>query len=84
MSRRLTDRSVHPVRPRAPCVRTPQLWGRGDHVQCIHPGSACVATAEHVIASWELIFSGEGNSGYAIELEDVRVMAHDDMGVLTW
>ena len=43
-----------------------------------------MATAEHVIASWELIFSGEGNSGYAIELEDVRVMAHDDMGVLTW
>ena len=43
-----------------------------------------MATAEHVIASWALIFSGEGNSGYAIELEDVRVMAHDDMGVLTW
>jgi len=25
-----------------------EVWGEGEHVQCIHPVSACVAGREHV------------------------------------
>ena len=58
------------------------VWGEGDHVQCIHPGSACVATSDHVAESWKVILGGDGGS-FAISLEDVRVTASDSFGVVT-
>ena len=58
------------------------VWGEGDHVQCIHPGSACVATSDHVAESWKVILGGDGGS-FTISLEDVRVTASDSFGVVT-
>lgn len=48
--------------------------GEGDHVQCIHPGSGCVAGRDAVLESWRLIFSG-APGGLSIDLADVRVHA---------
>lgn len=56
------------------------IWGKGDHVQCIHPSSACIAGRESVIESWGLVLSG---TRMKIKLEDVRVFATDTMGYVT-
>lgn len=34
-----------------------EVWGKGSHVQCIHPGNTSIATREEVIESWKIIFS---------------------------
>lgn len=48
--------------------------GEGDHVQCIHPGSGCVAGRDAVLESWRLIFAS-APGGLSIDLADVRVHA---------
>lgn len=50
------------------------LLGDGDHVQCIHPGSGCIAGRDAVLESWRLIFAS-APGGLAIDLADVRVHA---------
>jgi translation initiation factor 2A len=32
-------------------------WGNGDHVQCLHPGAACIGGDNNVQQSWEIVFS---------------------------
>lgn len=57
-----------------------QIWGTGQHVQCIHPAAECIAGREDVMTSWKLILSsGRMN----INLEDVRIYATDTEGYVT-
>ncbi len=57
-----------------------QIWGSGDHVQCIHPAAECIAGRQDVMTSWKLILSsGRMN----ITLEDVRIYTTDTQGYVT-
>jgi len=60
-----------------------KVWGRGNHVQCIHPGGECVAGDELVIESWGLVLSGISRGNFVIRLEDVRVYAGEQEGFVT-
>ncbi|PSC68639.1 F-box SKIP8 [Micractinium conductrix] len=57
-----------------------EVWGSGEHVQCIHPLSGCVAGRKAVIYSWKAIL---GSGRLRITLEDVRVYAADGHGFVT-
>lgn len=48
------------------------IWGKGEQVQCIHPGSACIAGREGVLQSWKLVLAA---GRMKISLEDVRIFA---------
>lgn len=61
-------------------VAMSQIWGSGEHVQCIHPAAECIAGRNDVMTSWKLILSsGRMN----IQLEDVRIYATDTQGYVT-
>ena len=59
------------------------VWGHGAHVQCIHPGSQCIAGREAVMESWKTILAGVRPRAFRIELEDVRIQATDTYGFVT-
>lgn len=59
------------------------VWGAGDHVQCMHPGSAVISGAPDVLASWEIVFSSIPGGGLDVEAENVRVHASGDLGFVT-
>eukprot|EP00850_Spirogloea_muscicola_P010434 SM000061S19261 [mRNA] locus=s61:481329:483131:- [translate_table: standard] len=58
-----------------------QVWSHGDHVQCIHPGSNCIAGRDLVMQSWDLVLGSARD--LRIGLEDVRVLASGSLGVVT-
>eukprot|EP00271_Cylindrocystis_brebissonii_P000718 TRINITY_DN10941_c0_g1_i1.p1 TRINITY_DN10941_c0_g1~~TRINITY_DN10941_c0_g1_i1.p1 ORF type:complete len:305 (-),score=16.62 TRINITY_DN10941_c0_g1_i1:1407-2192(-) len=58
-----------------------RLWAKGDHVQCLHPGSYCIAGYDMVMASWDAVLGGMGSSD--IELEDLRVHTGSDLAFVT-
>eukprot|EP00850_Spirogloea_muscicola_P007198 SM000036S13242 [mRNA] locus=s36:117844:119722:+ [translate_table: standard] len=58
-----------------------QVWAHGDHVQCIHPGSNCIAGRDLVMQSWDLVLGSARD--LHIGLEDVRVLASGSLGVVT-
>eukprot|EP00850_Spirogloea_muscicola_P000966 SM000003S11211 [mRNA] locus=s3:1548481:1549897:- [translate_table: standard] len=58
-----------------------QVWAHGDHVQCIHPGSNCIAGRDLVMQSWDLVLGSARD--LRIGLEDVRVLASGSLGVVT-
>lgn len=61
-----------------------KVWGKGDHVQIVHPGSACIAGRELVMESWAAILRGVRPNAFKIGLEDVRVFAlSDSQGLVT-
>lgn len=55
-------------------------WGEGEHVQCIHPGSECIAGRDAVLKSWEIILAA---ASFSITLEDVRIYAGETDGWVT-
>lgn len=57
-----------------------RIWGKGEHVQCIHPAAGCISGHEDVLQSWKLILS---TGRMAITLEDVRIYATDTYGYVT-
>ena len=60
------------------------VWGVGDHVQCLHPGSACISGDTQVMASWEIVFSSmPPGQGLDVNCEQVRVHATSDWGFIT-
>lgn len=50
------------------------VWGKGEHVQCIHPLGNCIAGRQAVMDSWKAIL---GAGRLRISVEDVRVFAGD-------
>ncbi|CAK0783492.1 hypothetical protein CVIRNUC_006691 [Coccomyxa viridis] len=56
------------------------IWGRGEHVQCIHPAAGCIAGRENVLESWQLVLRGQPMD---INVEDVRVYARDGAAFVT-
>ena len=58
-----------------------KVWGTGDHVRVIHPGSGAILGDAEVLKSWELIFST--SSSFSIDVEDVRVHVSDSMAFVT-
>ncbi|EIE18660.1 hypothetical protein COCSUDRAFT_59969 [Coccomyxa subellipsoidea C-169] len=56
------------------------IWGQGEHVQCIHPAAACIAGRQNVMESWRVILRG---APMTISLEDVRVYAGDAAAYVT-
>lgn len=60
-----------------------RVWGRGEHVQCVHPGGECVAGDDLVIESWGLVLSSVSRGNFVIRLEDVRVYAGEREGFVT-
>lgn len=57
-----------------------EVWGKGEHVQCIHPLGSCVAGRQAVMESWKMIL---GTGRLRITLEDVRVYASDSHAFVT-
>jgi ketosteroid isomerase-like protein len=55
------------------------VWGRGEHVRCIHPGWPLLVGWEAVRASWATIFANTAEMRFT--LSDVRV---DTAGDLAW
>ena len=49
-----------------------EAWGKGEHVQCIHPLAGCIAGRGAVLESWKLVLGG---ARMRVALEDVRVYA---------
>jgi ketosteroid isomerase-like protein len=56
------------------------IIGTGQHVQCIHPLSGCVAGREAVLESWKLVL---GSARLKIAIEDVRIYVEDNNAWLT-
>jgi len=48
------------------------IWGKGEHIQCIHPVAGCIAGRQNVLESWKLVF---GNGRLKIMLDDIRIYA---------
>ncbi|CAL5220593.1 g2633 [Coccomyxa viridis] len=57
-----------------------EIWGTGEHVQCIHPAAGCIAGRDNVLESWRVILRGMPMD---ISLEDVRVCARDGAAFVT-
>lgn len=38
--------------------RMKNVWSKGDHIKCIHPGAGCVSGREDVMASWDVVLRG--------------------------
>ncbi|GBG00627.1 hypothetical protein Rsub_13381 [Raphidocelis subcapitata] len=60
-----------------------KVWGKGDHVQTIHPGAGVIAGREQVMESWRAVLKGVRPRAFRIAIEDVRVWASDASGVVT-
>lgn len=60
-------------------------WGVGSHVQCIHPGAACISGSDQVAQSWDVVFGSlpPGGGGLDVKVEQVRVHAGNGWGVVT-
>ena len=60
------------------------IWGKGPHVQCLHPGAACIGGSDGVVQSWEIVF-GSLPPGVTLEIgvEQTRVHADETMGFVT-
>lgn len=56
------------------------VWGYGEHVQCIHPLAGCIAGRQAVLESWSLILRGHR---VKIQLEDVRIFTTDETALVT-
>ncbi|KAL4423514.1 hypothetical protein ABPG77_003647 [Micractinium sp. CCAP 211/92] len=56
------------------------VWGKGEHVQCIHPLGNCIAGRQAVMDSWKAIL---GAGRLRISVEDVRVFAGDSQAFVT-
>mmetsp|Transcript_27717 Transcript_27717/g.49490 ORF Transcript_27717/g.49490 Transcript_27717/m.49490 type:complete len:209 (-) Transcript_27717:282-908(-) len=57
-----------------------EIWGKGEHVQCVHPWAGCIAGHEEVMESWNIVLSG---ANFDILLKDVRVHASENQGWVT-
>ncbi|EFN58975.1 hypothetical protein CHLNCDRAFT_137591 [Chlorella variabilis] len=57
-----------------------EVWGKGEHVQCIHPLCGCIAGRQAVMESWKAIL---GSARMRIEVEDVRIFASDSQAFVT-
>jgi ketosteroid isomerase-like protein len=53
-----------------------RVWGRGDHVQCMHPGSANVIGSDSVLRSWEVIMQAAGGGGQRMGVHCTSVRVH--------
>lgn len=61
-----------------------EVWTRGAHAQCAHPGQGVVCGRADVAASWELIFAGVPKEiGIDVKCVDVRAHASDSWGFVT-
>jgi translation initiation factor 2A len=56
------------------------IWGVGEHIQCVHPGSACIAGRTSVLESWKLVL---GTGRMSISTHDVRIFATESEGFVT-
>ena len=54
------------------------IWGKGEHVQCIHPAAGCIVGRTSVMDSWKMIL---GSGRMSIQLEDVRISATERCGL---
>ncbi len=60
------------------------IWGAGEHVQCLHPGAACIGGSDSVLQSWDIVFSSlPPGAQLEIGVEQTRVHADDTMGFVT-
>jgi len=57
-----------------------EIWGTGEHIQCVHPGSACIAGRTSVLESWKLVL---GTGRMSISTQDVRIFATESEGFVT-
>ena len=60
------------------------VWGEGQHVQCLHPGAACISGSEQVMSSWEIVFGSlPPGTGLDVSVEQLRVHAAQGWGFVT-
>lgn len=79
----VANRQFYAAFERADLTEMRSLWSKGDHVQCIHPMSGCIAGYEMVMQSWEVVFASIVKGDFAIALEDVRVCVADRIAYVT-
>mmetsp|Transcript_40953 Transcript_40953/g.68573 ORF Transcript_40953/g.68573 Transcript_40953/m.68573 type:complete len:111 (+) Transcript_40953:46-378(+) len=65
-----------------------RVWGRGNHVQCIHPGNQCLKGHEEVLRGWEQVLQGGApadttGAKIPIVFSKVEVYATDTMAFVT-
>lgn len=60
-----------------------EVWGHGDHIQVVHPGTNVIAGRELVMESWRKVLKNVRPRAFKIELEDVRVYASEDSAYVT-
>jgi len=61
-----------------------RVWGRGDHVQCMHPGSANIIGSDPVMRSWEVIMEAAGGGQrMGVRCTSVRLHISQDMAYVT-
>ena len=56
------------------------IWGAGEQVQCIHPGSRCIAGRASVLESWKYVLAA---GRMKISVQDVRIYATESEGFVT-
>ncbi|KAM7265870.1 hypothetical protein ACFE04_003553 [Oxalis oulophora] len=58
------------------------LWAKGDHACCVHPGASGISGYDHVMESWELVWV-DYDFPLQIELKDVQIHVRGNMGYVT-
>jgi ketosteroid isomerase-like protein len=58
-----------------------KVWGRDEHVKCVHPGWPLLSGWAAVRASWDAIFDGTGEIRFT--LADVQVAVQGELAWVT-
>ncbi|GMH43353.1 hypothetical protein BSKO_11275 [Bryopsis sp. KO-2023] len=60
-----------------------KIWGKGEHVQCVHPSQGCIAGDELVLESWRVVLGAIPKGNFRIVVDDVRVYVVDRQAYVT-
>lgn len=59
------------------------LWAKGDHVYVIHPAAGRISGYDVVMQSWEMVCGADYEFPLNIDLKNVEVHVHGDLGYVT-
>uniref|UniRef100_A0A0D9V5R6 SnoaL-like domain-containing protein n=2 Tax=Leersia perrieri TaxID=77586 RepID=A0A0D9V5R6_9ORYZ len=59
------------------------IWAKGDHVYVIHPAAGRISGYDVVMQSWEMVCNADYEFPLNIDLKNVEVHVHGDLGYVT-
>ncbi|KAF0918899.1 hypothetical protein E2562_027338 [Oryza meyeriana var. granulata] len=59
------------------------IWAKGDHVYVIHPAAGRISGYDVVMQSWEMVCNADYEFPLNIDLKNVEVHVHGDLGSVT-